>query len=547
MPNSLEAAYHEETQTRLPDPLGRTGLWHVGTLALPAAAVSFASALVFLVVWGFLSFDREMRTLFILPSAVSWSLAVLSALLAWWIVFHCRSRPGRIGPRLWVLALALLNSLIALAAAGLTRNPAVHALVVAGFAAALALLPRLFLLHPDSRVVQNASLLSMSVLALILPAAWVFGQSIVEREKQRVEDWTFQLNAWTIAVREATSREWQLEEDPEGSSGAVRTIAEIDLAGDFAEPTFWHEAVVLGRDQELAGRAKELMDAAVEGLITQQRPRLSTLREPALYYDVSTTPKKWIKSSRFLPASETVGTYYRELGRLFAELDLERDPADSQGWRDLKEHCLAKRTELRAALLEQMKSWTDHWAVLRIPEAPELLGRSDLSRVELLQTPIARSGALALAPADLPRWLNLSYHRVKRATAPGCRSVGPYTENSRAHFRIDCDAYAPRAEGLGADLRAQMRVVYTANGLGEPFDTMEVYVLLPVPTGKTAEIFLTEVVSDFASAVRKYADVQSVDGSGSTSRMFTLPQDGIRVTSGSVRQLEAVFVRAVLR
>ncbi len=89
---------HRELETEIPDPLEAKGVRKLWTLALPAVALSVASAAVFVLVLAFLMHDREMRALFVLPGRAGLTVSLVAALLAWYVVFACRRRPD--GPGL---------------------------------------------------------------------------------------------------------------------------------------------------------------------------------------------------------------------------------------------------------------------------------------------------------------------------------------------------------------------------------------------------------------------------------------------------------------
>lgn len=517
---------HRETQTRLPDPLAGTGFLNIGTWALPAVALSVASAGVFLVVVLFLQHDLEIRSFFILPRAASLPLAACATALAWIIVLQCRRRPGRPLPRLWALALAILNSATALLVLAFPRSSWANALLIAGLSAAVTLLPRLSKLRPDSGMVPLvAPLAFIGVLLLVLPSAWMTGRTITDKNRSRVDEVIRQLRLWTTEIREVGGFDWsQLEEAPDVAAQAVGRLAPIRAGALLGEADLWRQATILGKEDDLTAAATELVDATVTGFNPERVPKVSSLEEPAVYWD--TYDGRWEASLAFPKASEVVGRYHQELGRIFAELDADVVLTESQGSVALKQHCSVKKNELRNSLEAQMKTWVDNWAVFLVPNHGELLGRSEVSLVDLLQTPMTAGGTPALRPADLPRLLSLPLWtaRERSAGAPGCRAL-EYDYKESSFFRLDCYSYAPQPGGLGADLRIEVRLVYRLDG--KPADgPIEVYFLFPV-LAAGSESLDQALMADLANAVRKAsgADIRGNDLGGSVTTGFRVIQN----------------------
>jgi hypothetical protein len=173
----LEAVFepgHRERQTDLPFLLKPSGFWRFwGWSSLPSTALSIASAamlgLAFLLLLDGVSF-------FTLPPPLSRSLAVLSAALAWLIAFTCRRRPGGSWPRIWALSLSALTSINTLLSFAFTTSLWYHALVAAGFAAVLTLIPRLFKLRPDSGLLPYIPMLAFPGAFLLTALSfWLLG------------------------------------------------------------------------------------------------------------------------------------------------------------------------------------------------------------------------------------------------------------------------------------------------------------------------------------------------------------------------------------
>lgn len=549
----LEAG-HRELETEIPDPLEASGFRRLWTLSLPAVALSAASAVVFVLVPAFLMHDREMQELFVLPGRTGLALALVAALLAWGIVLTCRRRPGRPWPRWWCLFLALVNTALCILGLRIQESSVLDALSVAGLAAAVTLVPRLVKLRPDSSWVQLIAPLSfLGVLLVVLPAVAWTGQRTVNAKRACVEEAIAQLRRWTTEVQEVSRLGWaRLEADPDAVGKVVDRLELVQPQGLLANARLWHEAAILGRDGELAAAAAGLADAAVVGLHPDQVPRVSTFQEPAVFW--STSSRRWETGLAFPPASEVAGRYHQQIGRIFDEVEPEGSPPTSRAWIDLKQHCSDAKETLRQQLRSQEGTWTDGWAVYRVPSHKELLGRSEIPLVDLLQTSMAGGDEGLLRPADLPNLMRVTLHEVEtQRRLQGCRDTGRYFNGSYQHFRIDCYAYLPQKRGLGAELRVEMRLVYAA---GCRYCTLrysqypeEVYFLFPIPDDVDSKQYERKVMIDLMNAVRAVSSVPvSVwDLSGSAENGFRIGD--IRVNRSRPEELpggqRALVVRAV--
>jgi len=527
-------AGHRETQTQVPDPLAGSGLWNMGTWALPAVTLSIASAAVFVIVWLFLQHDREMRSLFVLPWYVGLPIAAGAAALAWTVVLHGRRRPGWIGPRLWVLALAVLNSLFAVLVPLFPKTSWTHALVFAGFAAALTLTPRLVKLRPDVALVQRIAPLSLfGVLFVVLPTVWGIGNHITEGKRDQVELLIQQLQLWTSEVREVTGYDWKrMEADREGALHNVERLKRLSFAGRINDLELWREAVILGKDTELAKRSQELMDAVVVGLNPKRVPRVSSFEEPALHWNHD--QKHWEANADFQGLSVTVGEYHHEIGRLFAELEVTDLPVLSQPLVDLEGHYRTQRDQFKKAMTGILGSWPDNWAVFRIPQHRVLIGRESLPLSEMLQVPLFATEE-PLAAGNLWKLTSLPLGEVRRLgrKPPGCRPL-EYTEGLRDYFRLDCYSYSPQGKGEGAELRIEMRLVYESEpgkSLAEYSLPAEVYFLFPIPPDEGSDNFRETVMTGLANASRRLSgrSISGSDRGNSVASGFRILGDGSSV------------------
>lgn len=545
----LEAGHHSELETtEIPDPLEVTGLRKLWTLALPAVALSGASAVVFVAVLAFLMHDREMQELFVLPDHKGFVVSLVAALLSWGIVFACRRRPGRSWPRWWCLFLAVANTALCILPVWVRESSRLDALAMAGLAAAVTLLPRLFKVRPDSVWVQRGAPLSLLlVLGVVLPGVGWTGQGIVSRKKADVEGAIDQLRLWTTEVQEVSRYDWnRLEAETAAASETVDRLDPVQPKDLLRNSQLWQEAAILGMDDKLSDAASDLADAAVAGLHPERVSRVSLFREPAFFWDPAT--RRWQAGLRFPAASEVVERYHQEVKRIFDEIEPGQQAPASRAWIDLKQHYSSAKETLTQHLQAQAGRWTDGWVVY------ELLGRSKPPLVDLFQTSLTGDGEDVLRPADLPRLMEITVRDVEeRRRLKDCRDTGRYYHDSREYLRVDCYSYLPRQNGAGAELRAEMRLVYQAHcyycSLSSYQSPVEIYFLFPIPRGTDPGRYRREVMVDLGNAVRSAsaASFSYQDLSGSAASGFRVGRNIVVMPTPSEEEIvdhRALVVRA---
>ncbi len=556
---------HQETRTDLPGPLTRTGALGIGTWALPGKTLSLASVLVFVIVMVFLVHDARFRALLVLPGGVALGFAVVAAGLAWLVLFVCRNRPGRVFPRCWSLILAALTTVIALGCAldpTPSGTPWLHALAIAALAAAVTLIPRVLRVRVDSGWVQRVAPLTMLViLALILPSSCYLGYAVINQHTREIDQHILQLQRWTDEVRDATNFDWShLQDSPDAAAANVGRLTGLRFPGLLADKTLWRAAVVLDHQDELAAASSELLTAVVDGLAGQRTPKLSALVERAVRWDRSAN--RWIPSSTFPRASEIVADYHNQLMSRYQELAAGHALAEIPAMVQLEEHTRSKRDELAGHLAAACDTWVDNWVVYQIPDHQQWID-DDRDRMPLanqLQRSLTTQDGNTLPAGDLTKLLNLSLTDTRSLTAlaPGCDPMD-YSEGQYEYFRLDCYSYAPSISGTGAELRVEMRLVFSSaenaslNGYETP---VEVYYLFPLPGGTEEagrnDDFREEVMTALAAAVRAgwTGYFSPVDRSGSFTAGFVFgPQnDRMRVLTPRIVNLyenqKAVEVRA---
>lgn len=569
---------HKEVRTVLPEPLASMGVWNVGNFALPSTMLSIASAVVFAIVFGFLQLGSE-HELFVLPSPEAFVIAAAATALAGLIVIQCRHRPGRIGPRIWALALVGLNGVAAVLGYIFHDRSWALALAVAGLAAAITLAPRLIKLRPDSAMVQYIAPLSLlMILLIILPSSCAVRRIIAKGTENRVEGRIRQLRLWTTELNEITNFDWRrIEDNPDAASLAVERLKRLNFKSDINDAEIWRSAAMLGKDGELSQAMQGLTDQVVAGFTPARIPRVSDLKEAAVHWDAQ--EKRWQAYSQFPKLSEITGSYHEELGRLFSEL---RDvPANDARLVEYRQHYAAQRQLLQNDLTDTANSWGDNWMAFRVPDHAGLVGRESEPLADLLRAPFASSDDGLLKAGDLVRLASLPLYETKRCAqgSPGCNGakMPPGQQNSRGapschcqnfleksmeYFRLDCYSYAPRKDGTGAALRVEMRLVYHSEAGGflrDQSEPSEVFFHFMIPEGRKNDEFREEVMTALAAATRELkedATVRGLDRGGSVAGGFVIEssQASLRVERPAIVTLnglnpepEALQVRVVQR
>lgn len=550
---------HTETQTALPDPLASAGVWNVGAWALPAAMLSLCSALVFASVIALLQFVGVQQELFVLPFPGALAISAAGALLAWVIVYRCRRRPGRLWPRIWALMLAVANSIITIVGLVYRDRSWALTLAVAGLASAIALAPRLAKLRPDSAMVQRVAPLSLLILFIIVPSALAVRNAIARQTADRVDARIRQFRVWTMAVKDVTDFDWpHMEDSADAPAKKIDMLKKLSFDHVTDDPELWHSATILGKDTELAAAMQALTDAVVAGFAPDRVPKVSGLREPAIRWN--SQEKRWESYTQFSRLSDITGAYHQELGRLYRELASQDESGKIAKLIDYRQHYGTQKRILQTHLRQATRSWTDDWAVYKVPSHAELVGREAAAIDEVLRTPFAEDEAGSLAPAQLWRLTSLPLQEVKKLAngSPGCEGGNSVTggrargchcqnfeEGDREYFRLDCYAYAPRKGSTGAELRIEMRLVYESmpwSRLGSMSQPAEVYFHFMIPDGRESDDFREEVMTGLASAARRFlrdGNVRSTDRGGSAAGGFTIEdRDGrVRVLRPTVVSL----------
>jgi hypothetical protein len=537
---SYDGGGHRET-TLLPDPLARHAVWRLGTWALPATTISVASLVVFAVVLGFLSRNAQLRALFTLPLDPALP-GFTAAAVAWSVAWSCRCRPGRPWPRYFALCLSAMASLVAVLCSlpVVRREPFVQALALSSLAASLTLAARQLRIRPDSPWLERiAPATVLLVLGFLLPATYLLASAAVDLQRRRLAMRIERLEAFTHEVQEAAAHDWtKIASEPKPAARMVERLREMSPRALLPDGEAWRAAAALGLDSDLARAVGELSGAVVRALDPQVGPRVSTLMEPAVYWDADA--KRWVESARFETVSETTRAYYRELGRVFVEvgslLPAATEPVRA-GLADLYQDGL---THVRDSVDKLRLGFTDGWVVQDLP--PELAGGQAVPLVEILTAPmlppLGPSQAVHPTAADVTALLDLTLFRARALAGrglQGCLFRPDYEEGGHTYARLDCPTYLPRQSGgSGAELRAEVRVVYRSErswDLRPSQRPVEIFYLFPIPEGVQETSFRQAVMNDLATALawRGQGDARPKDRSGALAEGFSLTRNGIEV------------------
>ena len=526
--------------SEIPDPLGGIGPWHVGGWALPSTTLSIASAAVLALVAIYLQRSPELRALFLLPAPWGLVTAAAAAGLAGCVVWKGRARPGPLSPRLWALFLAVLSSSLAitlLAQGGSPGHPRLHAVAVGALGAALALLPRLGRLRPTSRWLLSLAPVSLVItLLLAVPAANAVESRVLAGQRNRVAARVGELRQWAEIVRAVAGHDWpRLADHVTASAHEVEKLQALRPGEVAHDRDLWRVAAVLGQEEQLAQGFVDLQSAVVEAFDPGHTPKVSSFKEPSLYWDhPREAPGTWRESGSFAGLSGIVGSYHREVGRLLAEITVIQ-PAESPALAALAGRLEAGRAQAAAHLQTMLGTWSDAWVVFEVPGHDALVAGDRQPLAEVLRSPLLAIPTGSLTAGDLYRLSRLPLGAAADLArrSPGCHAHS-YREGERQYFRVDCYSYAPRSVDAGAELSVELRLVYQSaspGALGDGDLPAEVFYLFLLPSVVSGEQFRQDVMAALAQEATRRGDVSLVNQgrAGTTATGFQLvAADGSR-------------------
>lgn len=534
---SKEAIGHREVVKDYPLPLSSYGLRTLEIFGLPAVVLSWTSAAAAVGLFALLQATGPGRALFRLP-VPALAFAAAAAVVGAIVLLACRRRPGRRFPRYWIVGLTAVAALVAVYSVWDPvpgGAPWCHAAALATLAGTVALAPRLIRLRPESRWVDGAAPLGLLSVVLVFLPIVSFARWSYLREIERFGSVLAFAHSWADGLPSSSRGE-------AGDPG----LAPADLERVLGEPSavsfegrtdlvhLWRAAAVLEREDDLRHALGSLAGGIADALDPAVAPRVSSLGEPSVRWD--SEAGTWITSSEFGRWSGQVGAYYHRLGTLFSDLDPQAVEGSSPALNLYRERYRAERRLLRHHLEVTRGSWADHWAVARVPAVAGLVEPVSPPLTHLLQTPLSPGDAEGLCPADLWRLLDLGRREARSLASdvPGCHRR-LYREGEIDYERVDCHAHAPATEDLGAELRVELRLVFSSAGgvaAAAPVSRpVEVFFLFPVPEGGAPVDHLEEVAAAMVEAVkaRWNGGFRLLDRSGSALHGFVLEQAGGRL------------------
>ena len=243
-------------------------------------------------------------------------------------------------PRWWAFGLAMLATLLAIAGVldsrgtlslslldpiaaplGLewdldspsAHRPWLHISMVACTAGVLALLPRLLPMLPSSRWIQRIAPLTLAaVLFFFLPLSSFIGLRITAQQERGIRLAIEELHRVREVVAEASEYTWsRTPNEFAAASRIVNSLGALQPGEIVTEEEIWRMATVLGLQADLGRAASELIEAVGAATDPGSIPRLSTMDQPALWYDVEN--RTWQEDPGFLDTSRLCGTYYAEM------------------------------------------------------------------------------------------------------------------------------------------------------------------------------------------------------------------------------------------
>ena len=546
-----------EMQNQLPDPLQSGG---VGTWAPPAAALSLASAIVGLLVFGFLQRNADLRGLFTIalvdnPSLNRFIIVVLAfcaAGLASAIMLRCRHRPGPVLPRIWALmltGLTLVFALIQLFSPPPDWVPLVDAASVAGFAATLTLSPRLLRLHPDTDWVQRIAPFSLVwVLLLILPSLYFMGGDVIEVWRHGLEGAIDELRTQTEDLGRCSEvaggcskQEYSAAFD--GLASAVNNLSFRDI------PTRFHQDEgMVKRHAELVEAEKTLLDGLVAELPRRLNRQLAAdnegkpdpasstetlddfkalwavalklgkpekakqayaalldmlinspripLQEAPVIYTSFVNDGPWDKNLSFDANSRQVVERYQRRKSLFDEMESIIEDNDNPALQTLKTEF---RKKYHDGWDKQMLAMKDSWAEhWLLPYFDDHPAKDETSYPWLPLSKVLHMPLIGnIGAADIHELLDLSKQDAEKRVDTHRASNCEKKKRDEKIFSLHCRTYVATAKDKLA-LRVELRLIYDSRSSTEKPD--RVFFFLPVPPGTNLESFAFELENAFPEA-----------------------------------------------
>lgn len=382
---------------KFPSPLENRHWWNPGAWLLPAASLSLASAITFVITFVFIAYPLDgvgnLSRIFKLPlgflpteiyekSLIGIALFVLAFSVL--ILVKTAPRPSRLIIKLWVLLLVIIN-LTVVAIAFLETQPSwwsseecktcwkwsafQHTSVLASFIATSVLSLRLLKPRVDSKIIQFITptallivlfLAPLSIYKLIGYANEQFVDQLISTEKHLKNEVDKTKNLFS-----RSSYGIFTEQELEEKSTELQTLLEradlssineaLNNSGDYPE--------LKQSSKKIKKHFEEIFENLNQLTNASNFPTLSDYEKPPFRY----VEKKWIKDKETEAYNLAVARYYTNLNQYLEKRynELEKSPLKNKD--DLIQQFQTTMDSIKESLEPKLNNWMDRWIVYQLP------------------------------------------------------------------------------------------------------------------------------------------------------------------------------------